>query len=336
MARQATYPAAMRIAQLLKILLESYYGLISFADIRERLDISRKTLGRYLDVLEATFGDLIAVKTGSEVGRTPAGERFLVFKRYELEGRTGYQLAPLYLSRFFMSFLEGTLLDESLGEAVSLFEASVEQPKSGIVLGPFGKKFYAVGMGPKSYADHDEIIETLLKALIKQNPVEIGYKKPKAESVNRYLIRPLSMLIYKQGLYIIGDNDDWENPHFFAIERIKTCRRELAVYFDYPADFSPQKFCSGSFGIYVEHEVDVRIRFSPNVAGEYIQARRWHPSQEIRKLDDGGLELSMRVNGTKELFSWVLGFGGEAEVLAPAELREQIQSEINLMTKIYS
>lgn len=335
MSREATYSSSMRILELVRRLLESFYGVASFGEIRADLSISDKTLGRYVDVLEYVFGDLIQVRRGAEIGRSPAAERFLIFNRFGLESRTGYQLAPLYLSRFFMSFLEGTLLDESLTEAVSIFESAVEREPGGRNQGSFGQKFYAVSLGPKSYAEHDATIETLLKALIRQNPVEIDYRKPGGEAARTYRLDPLTMIIYKQGLYIVGAAPGWEKPRSFAVERIHACRRLAQEQFSYPADYSPQKFYAGSFGIFVDEEVEVVIRFSADVAAEYITARRWHPSQVVTPLPDGGLELRMRVNGAQEVVSWVLGFGARAEVIAPQSLRAVLARESREMARTY-
>jgi hypothetical protein len=42
----------------------------------------------------------------------------------------------------------------------------------------------------------------------------------------------------------------------------------------------------------------------------------------------GGIEMTLRVNGTVELASWVLSFGDQAEVRAPPELRERLAAEL--------
>ena len=336
MNREATYPAAANQLRLVKMLLDSHYGLLSYSEIMERLEISRKTMIRYTKVMVDVFPDIVEIKTGGEIGRTPEKEKFLIFKRFALESRTGYQLAPLYLSRFFMSFLEGTLLDESFSDAVTLFESAVEKPKYKHRAGSFGRKFFAVSNGPKSYAEYDDIIESLLQALIKQNPIVIEYKKPYASEIKDYRIDPLTMMIYRQGLYIIGRNKEWKSPHFFAVERIQSCKRITDQEFEYPREYSPEELCGGSFGIFVDEEVDVIIRFSPRVPHEYIEFRRWHKSQETRVLADGGLELKMRIKGTQELFPWVMGFGRDAELVEPESLRARIKKELAEMQDLYS
>jgi predicted DNA-binding transcriptional regulator YafY len=70
---------------------------------------------------------------------------------------------------------------------------------------------------------------------------------------------------------------------------------------------------------------EVRLRFSATVAGR-VQETRWHPTQAVALAPDGSLTWSATVAGTVEIRSWILGWGADVEVLAPAELRAEIGS----------
>jgi predicted DNA-binding transcriptional regulator YafY len=43
---------------------------------------------------------------------------------------------------------------------------------------------------------------------------------------------------------------------------------------------------------------------------------------------DGGIEMTLEPEGTDEMVSWVLGFGGTAEVMEPKGLRERVKREV--------
>ena len=43
----------------------------------------------------------------------------------------------------------------------------------------------------------------------------------------------------------------------------------------------------------------------------------------------------MTTSGKWDVMRWVLGFGGQAEILAPADLREEIQQELESAQKRY-
>ena len=64
--------------------------------------------------------------------------------------------------------------------------------------------------------------------------------------------------------------------------------------------------------------------------------RCWHESQQLDEHSDGSTILHMTVSGLNEVKRWVLGFGCHAEVLAPVELRQEIQKEITTMLDNYS
>jgi hypothetical protein len=67
-----------------------------------------------------------------------------------------------------------------------------------------------------------------------------------------------------------------------------------------------------------------------------LARRLWHPSQQVRDLPDGGLEISLSVADTIEVRRWLLGFGSDAEVLAPASLRETLRQEAERLAALLS
>jgi predicted DNA-binding transcriptional regulator YafY len=69
----------------------------------------------------------------------------------------------------------------------------------------------------------------------------------------------------------------------------------------------------------------VAIRFAEAVA-DYIREKKWHDSQELIELKDGGLELRLKLSSLREIERWVLGWGGNAVVLAPPELADMVRS----------
>ena len=74
-----------------------------------------------------------------------------------------------------------------------------------------------------------------------------------------------------------------------------------------------------------EELVLIKVRFHKSLT-RYLLERRWHPSQKDKKLKDGSLELAFEVAGTKEIKTWILGFGSLAKVLEPALLVKEIKN----------
>ena len=68
---------------------------------------------------------------------------------------------------------------------------------------------------------------------------------------------------------------------------------------------------------------DVHLHFDPKVAGNVAEVR-WHRSQRVQWNDDGSMEFHVRVDGLGEITWWVLGYGDQVEVVAPAALRRKV------------
>lgn len=81
----------------------------------------------------------------------------------------------------------------------------------------------------------------------------------------------------------------------------------------------------GIFQCYMDDPVYVRIRLSAHQA-RYIRERRW---------EDGAV-ISSNTSGWWDVKRWVLSFGCEAEVLEPADLLEEMLSEIQTMEGKYN
>ena len=78
----------------------------------------------------------------------------------------------------------------------------------------------------------------------------------------------------------------------------------------------------------------VEIRFSASQA-RYIRERTWAIDQQILDQEDGSIILKMETSGRNELKKWVLGYGAEAELLQPEDLRKEIKEEIEKLCSVY-
>jgi proteasome accessory factor B len=76
------------------------------------------------------------------------------------------------------------------------------------------------------------------------------------------------------------------------------------------------------------------VRFHKSLT-RYLLERRWHPSQKNRKLADGSLELTFEVAGTKEIKTWILGFGSLAKVFEPASIVKEVKEDLRKSLKAY-
>lgn len=71
----------------------------------------------------------------------------------------------------------------------------------------------------------------------------------------------------------------------------------------------------------------IKIKFK-NPSARYIRERNWHESQELTDLPEGGCVLSFDAPSLEEVQRWVLGYGADADVIEPAELRQMMMTTL--------
>ncbi len=95
-----------------------------------------------------------------------------------------------------------------------------------------------------------------------------------------------------------------------------------------------KRYEAEAFGVVWERPMTIVVRFRADQA-PYVREREWHPTQRLRDLADGRVELTLRAGGTFEILRWVLSWGDAAEVVRPAALRRKIASMLRRAATIY-
>jgi proteasome accessory factor B len=92
-----------------------------------------------------------------------------------------------------------------------------------------------------------------------------------------------------------------------------------------PAGFDAERWAESAFTLFPGGRmVTYVLRFAPEVA-PYICERVWHPSQRLRELRGGGVELRFRCGESFEVASWVASWREWVEVVRPrALIREML------------
>src|SRR5205085_6732647 len=72
-----------------------------------------------------------------------------------------------------------------------------------------------------------------------------------------------------------------------------------------------------------QEPVAVELRFAARVASRVREAH-WHPTERVTEEPDGSLTWRATVAGPIEIRLWILSWGDEVEVVAPASLREDV------------
>ncbi|MGH7943801.1 MAG: helix-turn-helix transcriptional regulator [Opitutaceae bacterium] len=190
--------------------------------------------------------------------------------------------------------------------------------------------FKNVGLGKADMS----VFNALSGATLRQHELEFDYRKPGETRTARRRVQPYHLAHRENLWYLVGFDIERCALRTFALPRISN-PAVLGKQFVRPPDFSPEKFFANALGVLGgERDYRVVIRFSAAVA-DRLREREWHESQELHDLPDGRLELRLRLGALPEIVRWVLTWGGDAEVMQPKELREQLKQTAAMLLKLY-
>jgi len=286
-------------------------------DLMSRFGLDDRTLRRYISDLRALDLPLEAE------GRGPDRRLWMnaSYRRQRVQVNL-LEMISLKFGRSAFRFLEGTGFAEDMDEALEAFTTLGGAAIA--TAGDIDRKFVAVPEHRKDHTRDADLIDEVLSAVVYQNPATAFYAKV-GGTTRRYNLEPLTLAIYKQGLYLFARDTGAEGRiKTFAIDRFRSFKRTRGAHFDYPEDYDPSALFANAFGIIGGAPQDVVLRFHRRVA-PYIQERVWHPSQRLTPVSDGGLQLAMHVGIAAELVSWVMSFGPDVYVEGPADLAERVR-----------
>jgi proteasome accessory factor B len=164
-----------------------------------------------------------------------------------------------------------------------------------------------------------EVFDLLAKATAGHRQLEITYRKPGTKAVESRLIDPYHLANINGEWFLFAFDHLRRDIRTFVPSRIQVAR-DTGRKFSRPQKFSLEKMLRDSFGVHSGRgDYTVIIRFDA-VAADYIREKRWHPSQSLRELKEGGVELCLKLSSLGEVQRWVLGWGGSATVMQPPEL----------------
>ncbi|HWI41737.1 MAG TPA: transcriptional regulator [Verrucomicrobiae bacterium] len=320
------YSQAGRVHETIR-LIESRHG-ITLEELAEETGVNRRTVHRDLAAIQEAGYPLV-----SEWDNGRKLYRFLTrFKDVPPVHFTLRELMTLSLLRSQADLLKGTPFRDDM-ESIFLKVNSVLPPRFAAHLERIAKVSLPILQGTRDYARSAHLIDLLRDALLRQYRVELSYDARGNGNEQEYLVDPYTLLLYKGGLYLLGHAHNRGSLRTFALERV-TGVRPTRERFEIPADFDAGGRLEKAFGIVDEEAFAVRIRFAPAVA-HAVRDRTWHATQEVAEQPDGSIILSFRAGGRMEIVSWVLSYGRLAELLEPAELREEIALHAREMADAY-
>jgi predicted DNA-binding transcriptional regulator YafY len=296
-------------------------GLTS-AELASRMGISQRSAQR----------DIVALESELEMPFVKQGNRYAVIE--------GYFLAPIGFSvpEAVAMLISARLMARFADRFNPFAEAAYE--KIGTVLPASVRAALSAAadsLGAKRRDDsYVRVFSALARAWAERRKVRLTYTMDRTFS---RVVWPLFLEPSLSGhaVYLIAWEEKRGVPRSYRLERVSEAE-VLEERFDPPLGFSLGQMLAHSWGIWSSDgntPAEVRMLFSASVARR-VRETVWHPSQRLVELADGRVQMSVLVSSLIEVRPWILGWGGQCEVLEPAELRESIAGELRQAAEQYA
>lgn len=296
--------------------------------------LQRRTAERYLNELRRAGLPIAVVKDGREN----------VYALHHLRSRLQLEaidVSPAVAKSLSLLVVAAALLPKNLGvrEAVDRTVRQALRVRGLRLAGELRRLEDAVLVlenDAKDYTGREDVFESLFDAVLEGRLVDVDYTSPR-RGPERRRFWPAAIGLYRGGLYVLGVDPGLPPAaaRWWALERIdevpvavtasptlspgdRQAAIEAARARWGPAAPSPPSAPS---------ETLLTLHFSARAA-PFVRARPWHTAVDMEPWDDGGVRVSMRLQGeTSMLESWLLSWGPEVQVLRPRALAERLAAE---------
>ena len=290
---------------------------VGFAEMQERLGVSRATLFRDLAALRDRMNVPIIHDRDSGHYRIDNS-----VDRYELPGvwfSAGEIHALLSMQQLLAAFDTGGILAEHISPLRNRLTRMLKSvsPSSEDI----NQRIHILSAAARPCTHHH--FPAIAAALMERQRLGIDYCARSNGTNSQRQVSPQRLTHYRDNWYL----DAWchlrDELRSFAVDAIKAVK-----IVDTPAitiDESQLDAALGAgYGIFSGAEVRwATLNFTAQRA-RWVAAEHWHAEQEGRFLDDGSYQLSVPYSNDPELIMDILKYGPDCEVVEPVELREKV------------
>lgn len=148
-------------------------------------------------------------------------------------------------------------------------------------------------------------------------------------------VEPAAVFVRSNRYYLLARDPKSRDWKYFALDKIETPIARSGSYAPQPI---PERYLSNDVIGFLkgegkgEHRVSVRL--SASVATSAL-SREWQHVQEIQHNGDGSATITFTVSDVGEVVRWALGFGAEAQIVAPGHAIEMARGIAEQIWRAY-
>jgi predicted DNA-binding transcriptional regulator YafY len=234
------YTQAVRLFQLYHLLEASPEGA-RIDDLARELNVTPRSIRRDLKALEIAQLEIESVDVDGErrmrlarTGRSSEPIRMTRFQRYSLAA----------VRRVF-DVLAGTPFHDDLTQVFAKLAPprSAESPEGATLV----DRFLYIPESPKNYRRFKDQIYEVYDGVLRSLTLSFQYEGGSTPGLRK--IEPHALVLYRNGLYVVGRDVVKKAYRTFAIERMRRVRALPQAPFARDPEFDVSKFFEGAFGL---------------------------------------------------------------------------------------
>ena len=312
---------ATRLLELARLLASSAEGM-TLDEMASSMGVGRRTAERMRDAVRDAFPQMEEIEdpptrrwkipSGLDgIFQAPTADEFAALhaaaEQFRAMGATGRSAALLNLEQKVLSAMRAGVRRKLAPDLEALLEAEA----------------ISIHAGPRPFED-ESVLGAIRDAIKSLRRLRFKYQGGSTPGRVRE-ITPFGVLFGRSN-YLVGAEGASTEPRTWRLDRVADL--EVTETFGAkPEDFTLQAFVERSFGIYQDEVEEVRLRILPHGAEEAM-GWRFHPTQRLEPLPDGGVLATFHAGGMRELAWHLFTWGDKVEILGPERLKQMMRDEL--------
>ncbi len=179
-------------------------------------------------------------------------------------------------------------------------------------------------------------LTAVMEAMTENKEIRITYHKYTSDEADFFTIRPYAVKEFAKRWYIVGYCIERDGMRVYGLDRVKGLEVTEQT-FRMPDSFDIDELFATSFGIYLPDGPGRTITFRTSTTeARFLRDLPIHSSQEEIETGPDYVTFSIFVCPNKNLIMNFCSYGDRIEIISPADVREQLASELIKAAKIYS
>lgn len=319
----------MKSERLIKILIKLQQGgTVTTRRLANELEVSQRTIHRDMESLS-----LIGIPVYSERGKN-GGWRLVDRWKQSLSYLTEKEIISLFLPT-----------PEKIITELNI-DISTKDLKQKLLLSvPDRMRKSASTIWERIYIDTDtwrgsennkSELKFIQQAVMEERKIKIQYKKGNGEE-GTYVLNPLGLVAKGSTWYVIAINREGKYRNFKLSRIINLCL--LNEYFVRPDEFVLSNYWINSKKQFIQDlpEYEIEVKISGRIIERIVFTSRFVRVKQVdnKQLNSDWIKAKLSFPTREEAINFVLGFGNQMKLVAPAELRDELIIRAKQVIQLY-